>query len=129
MNAIRILLITSAVACGGIAGDWDAVSVESDEGASTASGILEIDLDGETLLDVTFAGDGPSGSLRATGTTDRGEGTLQLVGTLGPGGEIVDVRGPCVADDRTLACDLEVGDERWSWGFRREGDLLDSPLD
>ncbi len=107
-----------AFACSPIAGDWEAESVSSDAGTSSAIGILEVDLDGETLLEIDASGDGPTGSLRATGSADLGASRLSLLGSLD--GETVDVQGPCTRDGRELLCDLEVGDATWELDFRRD---------
>ncbi|MEN0066236.1 MAG: hypothetical protein AAGA48_29110 [Myxococcota bacterium] len=107
-----------AMGCSPIAGDWEAESASSEAGNSIAIGILEVDLDGETLLEIDASGDGPTGSLRATGSADLGESTLSLLGSLD--GTTVDVQGPCTRDGRELLCDLEVGEASWELDFRRD---------
>lgn len=114
-----MLLLGWTLGCAGIvSGDWEALSVTSERGTSVATGDLEIDLDGETELEVDMAGDGPTGSLRASGATDRDEGSLALVGDLD--GRVVNVVGTCVRADRELVCELEVGDADWTFDFRRD---------
>ncbi|MEO0606363.1 MAG: hypothetical protein AAF211_33355 [Myxococcota bacterium] len=110
--------LAMAVGCSPIAGDWEAEFVASESGTSIATGVLEVDLDGETLLDVDASGDGPTGTLRATGSADSSDSTLSLVGVWD--GQTVEVRGPCVRDSRDLLCELEVGDDAWQLEFRRD---------
>lgn len=119
------LLVWGVAGCGGPAGDWTAISVESHGGVSAASGILELDRsDGETLLEVSLTGEGPEGRLDATGTATRqgDTATLDLVGTWTDDEEAtpVTVTGPCTAVGNDLSCELAVDDEDWMLELVRE---------
>jgi hypothetical protein len=116
----------AACAGGGPAGDWDARALVTERGESAATGILEIDRDGETLLRVDAAGDGFVGTLRARGRADLDGDTawLELVGELDPGGASVRVSGPCTAWDADLSCELDVNGESWWLELVRERDGL-----
>jgi hypothetical protein len=120
-----VWLMIGISGCGGPAGDWTAVSVESDAGLSTATGILELDRsDGETLLELTLVGDGPEGVLDAMGTASRSgdTATLSLTGTWtdDAGATTVAVTGPCVAVGNDLTCELDVDGDAWTLSMARE---------
>jgi hypothetical protein len=120
------LFVPALAACGGPAGDWVALRAADEGGESVATGILEVDLDGETLLELTAAGDGPEGALRATGMArlDGAVADLALTGTwtTDVGAQAVAVQGPCEEEGaRELVCALGVGEASWTVTWRREG--------
>ena len=86
-----------------------------------ATGILEIDRDGEALLRVNAPGEP---SLRARGRVElEGETAwLDLVGQLGE--DSVLVEGVCSAAERQMTCELEVDGSDWLLDFDREREEL-----
>ena len=119
----------SLVACGApAAGDWVAIEVRAGDQSSVATGVLEIDVDGETLLDINVAGDGPNGTLEADGTStfNGSNAGLSLIGTWtdAEGSGQVTVQGNCTRDGDRLACALQGGAaDTWELDMRREGVL------
>lgn len=106
--------------CRGLVGDWRATAVLSRDRRSVATGVLEIARSGETLLDIDFIGDGPSGTLRATGLTDLESRSLALLGIRGPDDTRVALVGACDAFDQELVCLFDVDDLEWTLRFLRE---------
>jgi hypothetical protein len=118
-----ILLLALAACATGARGDWLAVEASGPDGTSTASGTLYVDRDGETELDITLAGDGPTGVLEGTGVSDLdGDRVdLNLTGTwTDDGSRSVPITGPCTSSGDELDCDLMVDDLDVALSFRRE---------
>ncbi|MEN0063224.1 MAG: hypothetical protein AAGA48_13800 [Myxococcota bacterium] len=101
-----------------VVGDWQAINVSTLNQRSTASGILEIDRDGETLLDIEFTGEGPSGTIRAIGITDL-ENRFSLVGTFGPDDRPIGIEGTWNRSDQSLVCLFDLDDVDWTLLLRR----------
>jgi hypothetical protein len=117
------LAALSLAGCGqpGAAGDWEARALVTDTGSSIATGILEIDRDGEALLRVTAPGEP---TLRARGRVElEGETAwVDLVGDLGAGSVLVE--GVCSASERQMTCALVVDGSDWLLDLERERDGL-----
>lgn len=116
----------AGVACShGPTGDWSAVQAEDESGdVSVASGILEIDRDGETLMRVDYGGEGASGEIHATGRAEISDtsASLSLVGD----GDLSAVTGLCtMPSDVDLVCDLTVGVAGLTLTWIREDGSLD----
>lgn len=112
---------------GGAAGDWNATSASSGAGDSVASGILEIDRDGEVLLELTLAGDGPTGRLsgEGQGSVSGARATFTLAADWNDAASTIQVTvgATCDAADGALACDLDVDGAAWTVDFVREPGL------
>jgi len=118
----RAWTLLLAMACSGPQGDWVAVDAQQGDRISVARGLLEIDRRGDTRLQLTLDGSGPSGALEATGTSTPIDRTaeLDLEGTWRLEGSelIVYVEGPCEGAV-ALTCELSVGGADWIVRFER----------
>lgn len=122
-----VVLLAGACSASPVRGDWIATSATFDGATSVASGIMEVDADGETVLSATLTGEGPEGTLEATGNADLDEtgAELSLIGTwtTQEGATPVGVAGPCFRTGDTLDCGLDVDGQAWMLKFDREGAL------
>ena len=120
----RIFVVGVVAGCGGAAGDWEATALEVGGASHPVVGILEVDRDGEALLDLRVAGEAVNGTLRGRGRGDVAgqEAALTLVATWASEGVAaqVPVDAACSRVDAVLTCDADVGGDAWRLTFGRE---------